>query len=169
MAYFRRSGGQIALFVVALLGTIISIYLTIVHYSTDVPLVCSESGLVNCERVLTSPYSYVPGTTLPVSIPGILWSAVAVLLALGAWLIWPHLRLVYIAELVWAGIGIATVLYLVYAEIVLLHTICAWCTVVHVLVLLYFLGSLIMLQSSDDEEEDDIEVEEPSILGRHSQ
>jgi uncharacterized membrane protein len=168
MAYFRRSGSQIALFVVALLGVVISIYLTIVHYSTDVPLVCSDSGLVNCERVLTSPYSYVPGTTLPVALPGILWSVVAALLAVGAWLIWPRMRLVRVAEMIWASVGIVTVLYLVYVEIVFLRTICAWCTAVHVLVLLYFLGSLIILQSSGDDEGDGIEVEEPSVLTSHS-
>jgi hypothetical protein len=36
----------------------------------------------------------------------------------------------------------AFVLYLVYAEIVLLHTLCEWCTVVHVLTFATFLLAL---------------------------
>lgn len=164
MASFRRSGGQIALLLLALLSFAISIYLTVVHYNTDVPLVCSSSGLINCERVLSSSYSNIPYTTLPVSLPGILWSVVAASLALGAWLIWPRARLLYIAELLWAGIGMLSVFYLVYVEVVLLHTICAWCTAVHVLILLSFLISLVLLQSPDDEDEELGDEENPAFL-----
>jgi uncharacterized membrane protein len=166
MAYFRRSGGQIALLIFAVLSIGVSIYLTLVHYTTEVTLVCSSGGLVDCERVLTSRYSYVPYTELPVALPGILWSLVAGLLALGAWRIWPRRLLLRIVEVAWAGFGMLTVFYLIYVEIVLLHTICAWCTVVHVLVLLYLLVSLVLLQSSDDDndEDDRVEEEEASAL-----
>ncbi len=163
MAYFRQFGGQIALLLLALLSVAISIYLTVVHYNTDVPLVCSSSGVINCERVLSSSYSNVPYTTLPVSLPGILWSVVAASLALGAWRIWPRTRLLHIAELVWGGIGLLSIFYLIYVEIVLLHTICAWCTAVHVLVLLYFLTSLVLLQSTGDDVEEDLEEEKEEI------
>jgi uncharacterized membrane protein len=39
------------------------------------------------------------------------------------------------------------VLYLVYAEIVGLHTICAWCTALHILIFIMFLVALVQLQS----------------------
>jgi uncharacterized membrane protein len=45
-----------------------------------------------------------------------------------------------------------TVLYLVYVEIVLLHTFCAWCTALHVVILLMFLITIVQLQRSTEEE-----------------
>lgn len=171
MAYFQRSGGRIALLVLALVSLAISIYLTIVHYSSDVPLVCSNSGLVDCERVLTSRYSYVPGTTLPVSLSGMLWSIVAALLALGTGQSGPRQRLLRIAALMWAGIGMVSVFYLIYVEIVLLRTICAWCTAVHALVLLYFIVALVLLQSgandADEDMDEHVEEDAPAFTSDH--
>src|SRR5947199_4321682 len=118
MSIFRRSGGQIVLAILACLSLGISIYLTIVHYNSNVPVICSTSGLVNCENVLTSSYSVVPGTTIPVSIPGILWSVVALALPLAVLKFGPELRQIRVAEIAWGIFGILTVLYLVYAEIV---------------------------------------------------
>jgi uncharacterized membrane protein len=51
----------------------------------------------------------------------------------------------------------ATVLYLVYVELVRLHTICAWCTALHVIILTMLLISIVQLQQPDLEE---IEAEE---------
>lgn len=47
----------------------IAIYLTTVHYA-QVPLLCSAQGVVNCELVTSSGYSVVPGTALPITLPG---------------------------------------------------------------------------------------------------
>jgi uncharacterized membrane protein len=146
MSFFRRSGGQIVLAVLACLSLAISIYLTVVHYNTNVPVVCSASGLINCENVLTSSYSVVPGTAIPVSIPGILWSVVALALPLAVLKFGSDVRRVRVAELVWGLFGLLTVLYLVYAEIVRIRNICAWCTGVHVIVLCYLLLSVVLLQ-----------------------
>jgi uncharacterized membrane protein len=52
------------------------------------------------------------------------------------------------------------VLYLVYAEIVRLHTICAWCTAFHVIILLMFLITLVQLQSPLSTHEAELETEE---------
>jgi hypothetical protein len=61
---------QIATFLLALAGLGVSIYLTIAHF-TEAPLAgCSESGLVNCTKVTTSPQSYVFG--IPVAVLGLL-------------------------------------------------------------------------------------------------
>lgn len=163
MVYFRRSGGQIVLFILSVIGTAIAIYLTIVHYNGHVTLICSSEGLVNCEQVLSSSYASVLGTSIPTSIAGMLWSIVGAVLAITAWLVWPEKRIVRIAELAWAIVGMLTVFYLVYVELVLLHTICAWCTAVHIVVLLYFLIIIFLMQASADEDNSDIEREQPEV------
>jgi len=148
MRQIQRSKSQMLLLAFSLLGVAIAIYLTAVHYE-NIPLVCSESGLVNCTRVLSSPYSVVPGTSLPITIPGLGWCVVSAALAIvglfeatGLWQ-----RRIRVAQFAWALAGLLVVLYLVYVEIVRLHTICAWCTALHVLILLMFLITLVQLQS----------------------
>ena len=150
MKHLQRSGqgSQFLLLMLSLLGVGITIYLTSVHYE-NVPLVCSESGLINCARVISSSYSVVPGTTLPITIPGFGWCVVSASLAIvglfattGLWQ-----RRIRIAQFAWALSGLLVVLYLVYTEIVRLHTICAWCTALHVLILFMFLITLVQLQS----------------------
>ncbi len=154
MKFLQRpgKGSQISLLVLSLLGVGITIYLTTVHYE-NVPLVCSESGLVNCARVISSSYSVVPGTTLPITIPGFAWCVVAASLAIAGLITTSATlqRRIRLAQFIWALSGILVVLYLVYAEIVRLHTICAWCTALHALILLMFLITLVQLQSMPSE------------------
>ncbi len=133
----RRMPGLASVVVMAVIGIGISIYLTTVHYA-KVPLICSATGTVDCASVLKSPYGLVPGTSLPITFPGMLWFAVAggiagmVLLAAmrgtrpPAW--WST------ALKGWGIVGFLSIFYLIYAEIVKLHHICAWCTVIHTLV-----------------------------------
>lgn len=150
MKHLQRSGqgSQLLLLVLSLLGVGISIYLTSVHYE-NVPLVCSASGLIDCARVISSSYSVVPGTSLPITIPGFGWCVVSASLAIVGLFAQtaPGQRRVRIAQFFWALSGLLVVLYLVYVEIVRLHTICAWCTALHVLILLMFLVTLVQLQS----------------------
>ncbi len=147
MVQQRRAWSQIFLLVCSLLGIAIATYLTAVHYNEGVPLVCSGSGLVNCGLVLSSPYSVVPGTTIPISIPGLAWCVIMAALAIVGLRTQP--RWLRPAQFAWALLGILTVLYLVYAEIVRLHAICAWCSALHVLILLMFLVTLVRLTSPD--------------------
>jgi len=163
MSFFQRVGGQTILAILACLSLAISIYLTFVHYNSNVPLVCSASGLVNCENVLTSRYSVVPGTAIPVSIPGMLWSVIALVLPLAVLKLGPELRQIRVTEVVWGGFGLLTVLYLVYAEVVQIHNICLWCTVVHFIVLGYLLLSVILLQESAIYEEEGYDDEASDI------
>jgi uncharacterized membrane protein len=137
--------GLVALVGMAIAGIAVAAYLTAVHY-TPLPLVCSTTGVINCAQVTSSRYSVVPGTTVPITIPGILWFLVSGGLAgVGLVRVWQRrveparLRL---AQLVWAALGLGFVLYLVYIEIVLLHRLCEWCTVVHLLILVTFLVAL---------------------------
>jgi uncharacterized membrane protein len=134
----RRMPGLASIVVMAVIGVVISIYLTSVHYA-KVPLVCSATGTIDCASVLKSPYGLVPGTQLPITFPGMLWFLVSG--GLAGWVLlsgmrgtrpptwWPR------ALQAWGIVGLLSILYLVYAEIVKLHHICAWCTIVHTLVL----------------------------------
>src|SRR5216684_2974000 len=67
----------------ALVGIGIAVYLTTVHYA-HVSLLCTDGGVVNCTQVTTSVYSVVPGTDIPITIPGLLWFVVSGGLALAA-------------------------------------------------------------------------------------
>src|SRR4029077_863992 len=113
-------------------GLGISIYLTAVHYA-GVPLACPASGTVNCEAVLSSRYAVIAGTNVPTSAAGIVWFTVSALL-------WT--RRAGRVQLAWSGLGLLTVLFLVYIEIVELGAVCIWCTAAHVLVVLIFLIAL---------------------------
>ena len=56
-----------------------------------------------------------------------------------------------------------TVLYLVYIELVRLHTICAWCTGLHIVILLMFLITIVQLQQAEPETEMQSERQHPKI------
>lgn len=127
-----------ALVAIAVAGIAISIYLTATH-NGSVPLVCTVGSVVNCASVTHSAYSVIPGTSIPISAMGILWFALTGALAFGPSRI-PHL--------VWASLGLLVVLYLVFVEIVILHQICEWCTVVHLLVLTNFVIVLRQVQQA---------------------
>ena len=148
MRTIRRPTAQLLLLILSLIGIGIAIYLTAVHYE-NVPLVCSASGLIDCARVLSSSYSVVPGTTLPITIPGLGWCLISASLAIAGLFstTGSGKRRIKIAQFFWALSGLLVVLYLVYVEIVRLHTICAWCTALHVLMLFLFLVTVVQLQS----------------------
>ncbi|HEU5228502.1 MAG TPA: vitamin K epoxide reductase family protein [Ktedonobacteraceae bacterium] len=158
MIYTRRSRGQIALLILSLLGSGVAVYLTAVHYQS-VPLICSPSGFIDCARVLSSSYSVVPGTTIPISIPGLFWCVVSAALALVGWRLGSQRRSLRLAEFAWTLLGMLTAFYLIYVEIVQLHTICAWCTVLHAIILVMFLITIWHLQEPVFEEEFEEEFE----------
>jgi len=103
----------------------VSIYLTLLHFAGIVPA-CPVSGAINCEAVLSSSYALIAGTPMPTSAAGIVWFGVSALL--WAWRFRP-------VHLAWSAVGLLTVLYLVYVEIVQLGVICLWCTAAHLLVI----------------------------------
>ncbi len=120
---------------ICLAGIAISIYLLIVHYEPTA-LVCSNSGLVNCSKVLTSPSSVIFG--IPVPIFGLLFFVGMAVICLpvawrsnAAWLAWGRIAA--------AIVGIGMVVYLIAQEALVLRTICLWCTGVHVLTFAMFL------------------------------
>jgi len=118
----------------SLAGLAVAVYLTFVHFAA-VQLVCNASGAINCERVLTSGYAEVAGTAITTSAAGIVWFAVA-----GALAMLRRRR----AQQIWSVLGLLTVVYLVFVEIVQLGAICVWCTAAHALVLVIFLLTVTM-------------------------
>jgi uncharacterized membrane protein len=122
----------------ALAGLGISIYLTVVHYST-IPLTCPANALINCEQVLSSPYGVIGGSGVPTSAAGIVWFGVSALLAAG---LLSGRQVLAPIQLAWSALGLLTVLFLVYLEIVQLGAVCIWCSAAHLLVLSIFLIAL---------------------------
>ena len=121
----------------SLAGIGISAYLTAVHYA-NVPLVCTTSGAINCERVLSSPYSVIVGSSIPTSAAGLVWFAASAALAAATWA-GRGSPLMARLQLAWSGLGFLTVIGLLFIEIVVLGTICLWCTAAHALVVAIFL------------------------------
>ena len=123
---------QLLALAAGLVGLGVSIYLTAVHYA-GVPVACPANGSIDCEAVLSSRYALIAGTNVPTSAAGIVWFAVSTLL----WTRRPGR-----VQLAWSFAGLATVLLLVFVEIVLVGAVCVWCTAAHVLVLVIFLIAL---------------------------
>ena len=126
---------QIVTFVLALAGLGVSIYLTIAHFTESALAGCSESGLVNCTKVTTSPQSYVFG--IPVAVLGLAFFVFCVAI-MSPWAWRASRREVHLVRIASLVVGIGFVLYLVYAELFTIGSICLYCTSVHVITFLLF-------------------------------
>ncbi len=125
----------ITTFALSLLGFAISLYLTIVHFQPQA-LACSDSGAVDCARVLTSDQSYFLG--IPVAILGLAqYSVMAVLCS--PWLWRRSERLIALARFVLGGVGVGFIIWLISAELLIIDKICLWCTGVHIVTLTLFI------------------------------
>ena len=120
---------QVVAILAGVAGIAVSIYLTVLHYVGFVPA-CPASGAINCEVVLSSPYAVIAGTSIPTSAAGIVWFAISVVL-------WARPRRNLL--LAWSLLGLLTVVYLLFIEIVLVGAICLWCTAAHLLVVVLVL------------------------------
>jgi len=131
---------QLTTFVLALAGLGVSIYLTIAHFTESMLLGCSESGLVNCTKVTTSAQSYVFG--IPVAVLGLAFYVfAAAVMSPWAWrAARREIHLLRIASLV---VGIGFVLYLIYAELLIIGSICLYCTSVHVITFVLFVLTMV--------------------------
>jgi uncharacterized membrane protein len=126
---------QVSTFVLALAGLGVSVYLTIAHFTESALLGCSESGLVNCTKVTTSPQSYVFG--IPVAVLGLAFYVFAVA-AMSPWAWRARRREVHLLRLASLVVSIGFVLYLIYAELFTIGSICLYCTSVHAITFLLF-------------------------------
>ena len=126
---------QLTTWVLAIGGLGASTYLTITHFDSSVPLVCSDKGLVNCALVTSSPQSYVFG--IPVAVLGLAFY-VFMVAATSPWAWRSKYPAVAWARLASLVVGIVFVLYLVYTELFTLKAICLWCTSVHAITFVLF-------------------------------
>jgi uncharacterized membrane protein len=113
----------------------ISLYLTIAHFVGTQALVCSDNGLINCTKVTTSAQSHFLG--MPVAVLGLAFYVL--MLALNLPMAWRSAdRRVHLVRLAGVIVGIAFALYLVSAELLIIGSICIWCTAVHIVTFLLF-------------------------------
>jgi uncharacterized membrane protein len=126
---------QLTTFALALAGLGVSIYLTIAHFTESALLGCSESGVVNCTKVTTSPQSYVFG--IPVAVLGLAFYLFAVAI-MSPWAWQAPRREIHLLRIASLVVGIGFVLYLIYAELFIIGSICLYCTSVHAITFVLF-------------------------------
>jgi uncharacterized membrane protein len=119
---------------VALVGIGVSIYVTVLHYAHVAPA-CSDTGAIDCQRVLTSPQSVFLGIPVPlyglVFFVGMFVLCIPKLWRTTLWWV-PWLRLVG------SSVGILFALRLIYEELFVIRKLCLWCTSAHVLAFVMF-------------------------------
>lgn len=122
------------------LGLGVAGYLTFEHYTSSTSLSCpAGGGAVNCLKVTTSVYSKIHG--VPVAVLGLVFFAVmAVLQTPQAWR--SDRRDIRTVRVLWSLVGVATALWLIYAELFKVDAICLWCTSVHILTLILFVTTV---------------------------
>jgi uncharacterized membrane protein len=136
-------------FGLAILALAASSYLTYQHYTAGKTFFgCAGKGFINCGLVTTSAESHILG--IPVALLGLLFY-VFMVPALSPWawrltggsLIARRLPLVRLGSIC---VGICLVLWLIYAELFKIGSICIYCTSVHIVTFLLFV--LIMLAAA---------------------
>ncbi len=120
----------------AVVGLLVSAYLTFEHFTANATLACSIGGVVDCAKVTTSAWSTFMG--VPVALLGLVFFVVALGLCLPR--VWRRPERWFDAlRLGWLTIGLGMALYLVWAELYRIHAICLWCTAVHVVTFLLWI------------------------------
>jgi uncharacterized membrane protein len=124
-------------FVLSLLGLADATYLTIAHFTTSAILACADSrSVIDCAAVTTSAQSYL--FHIPVAVLGLIaFGILAPLNSPWGWRITNYWVNLFRYVLVIGGLGM--VVWLVYAELVIINHICLYCTGIHILVLSLFL------------------------------
>lgn len=120
-------------FALSLLGLAISVYLSIAHFTSSSILACPNSGTINCARVTTSAQSYF--LHVPVAIWGLVFYAYLSVINSP----WGFSRRNFrIPRLGSMFLGVAFVLWLISAELLIINSICLWCSAVHVITIILF-------------------------------
>lgn len=122
-----------ASFGLSLIGVGITIWLTIAHFTTSTLLACPGGGIINCAKVTTSAESYFIG--VPVAIWGLLFYVYLSIINSPWGFKQESLRVPRLGSMF---LGVAFVLYLISAELLVLDSICIWCTAVHVITVIIF-------------------------------
>jgi uncharacterized membrane protein len=120
----------------SIVGLGLSIYLTISHYTNQAALICQANSVVNCLKVTTSPESTIFG--IPVAVLGLVFFVPMIVLN-SPWGWRSALPAVRWLRLLGVAVGLVFVVYLVSAELIIIGSICEWCTGVHAITLALFL------------------------------
>ena len=119
-------------FVLSVIGVGLSTYMTIAHFTEAAILACAGGGELSCTAVTTSPQSRLFG--MPVALIGLgYFITMAILTAPPLWA--RDARNMALIRTGLAVAGVAFVLWLVAAEVLIIGHICLWCTGVHVVAL----------------------------------
>lgn len=112
----------------SMLGVGLATYLTIGHFSSKTFLACPDTGLINCEKVTTSAQSYFIG--IPVAVLGLVNFLVLAVLN-SPWVWRAKYYWVHVARFVLVTGAMVFVLWLLYAELLIINNICLYCTGIH--------------------------------------
>lgn len=144
---------DIAIPVLAIIGLIVSLYLTYVEF-TSTRALCGPVG--DCNAVQNSPYAKLFGV-LPIGLAG----AIGYIVILVVWL-WRHFKTDTLARIAgpamfgMALFGTLFSIYLTYLELFVIHAVCIWCLSSAILItglMLLSLPSITQWLAVSDEEE----------------
>lgn len=109
-------------------GAAVSGYLTYEHYNSSSSLACPENSTFNCLKVTTSEWSTLVG--IPVALLGLVF-----FVAMAVWCLPAVWRMddawVRRGRVVAAVVGVGFALYLIWAELFRVDSICVWCSAAH--------------------------------------
>jgi len=124
-----------ASWILSIIGLGLAAYLTWEHYNAKVFNGCPENSVFNCQVVTTSAQSTFLG--IPVAVLGLAnFIVFAIINSPWAWRVrhyWLH-----VARLVLVVGGMAFVLWLLYAELMIINKFCLYCTGVHLVTFAMF-------------------------------
>jgi uncharacterized membrane protein len=115
-------------FTLSLIGLALATYLTITHFEPQA-LFCTDKGFINCGVVTSSSQSRFLG--IPVAFLGLgTYVVMTVLNSPWGWRV--HNYWFHVARFLIAIISMCFVLWLLYAELIIINNLCLYCTGVHV-------------------------------------
>ncbi len=120
-------------FGLSLLGIPITAYLTIAHFTSPEILACPSTAAINCAKVTSSAESYFLG--IPVAVLGLAFFTYLSILNSPWGFSQTNLRVPRLGSMFF---GVAFVLWLISAELLIIQSICLWCTAVHVITVVIF-------------------------------
>lgn len=122
-------------------GIVVSSYLIVQHYKLAGTSFCDINNFVSCDIVNQSIYAEIAG--IPVAILGLIAYSTLLILAMRATSKKDAGRLALLS----AG-GLAFSLYLTYLEFFVLSAVCLMCLTSQVIILLFFITSLLLWQKN---------------------
>lgn len=124
-----------ATFVLSLIGLGLSTYLTITHFR-PADLFCTENGVFNCSLVTNSGESRFIG--IPVAFLGL--GTYVVMSVLNSPWVWRAKNYwIHVARYVLSIVSMCFVLWLLTAELLIIKSLCLYCTGVHVVTFALFI------------------------------